>query len=205
MHRDDSSDINTHSKQNKKGIIYLSALPKFMNVTRLREIMENFGKVGRIFLQPQRTAKKKKPAKHFTEGWVEFEKKRVAKEVARGLNNRKIQSKKRSELYDFIWNIKYLSRFKWIHLSERVAYERAVRKHRMRVEISQAKKEATDFSLKVNRSEKLNLKSYRSEPVSNLMTQARLPFPQKKTEEEYLNKKNGKQIDNSTVLKSLFC
>lgn len=75
----------------------------------------------------------------------------------------------------------------------------------MRVEISQAKKEATDFSLKVNRSEKLNLKSYRSEPVSNLMTQARLPFPQKKTEEEYLNKKNGKQIDNSTVLKSLFC
>lgn len=57
MHRDDSSDINTHSKQNKKGIIYLSALPKFMNVTRLREIMENFGKVGRIFLQPQRTGK----------------------------------------------------------------------------------------------------------------------------------------------------
>lgn len=75
----------------------------------------------------------------------------------------------------------------------------------MRVEISQAKKEATDFSLKVNRSEKLCLKSYGSEAVSNSVTQARFPFPQKKTEEEYLNKKNGKQTDNSTVLKSLFC
>lgn len=123
-------------KRNKKGIIYLSTLPKTMNVVKLREIMENFGGVGRIFLQPEKTsissftnifrvhilnvfdffihsvsAKKNKPSKSFTEGWVEFEKKRVAKEVARGLNNKKIECRKRSELYDFIWNVKYLSRY----------------------------------------------------------------------------------------------
>lgn len=44
-------------KKNKKGIIYLSTLPKNMNVTKLREIMENFGQVGRIYLQPQSISK----------------------------------------------------------------------------------------------------------------------------------------------------
>ncbi len=122
-------------KRNKKGIIYLSCLPKYLNVIKLREIMENFGEVGRIFLQPQKTGKlpyyppsfyhlrtkftilyrtvlvnKKKPAKHFTEGWVEFEKKRVAKEVAAGLNGRKIECRKKSKYYDFIWSVKYLSK-----------------------------------------------------------------------------------------------
>lgn len=52
----------------------------------------------------------KKIAKQFSEGWVEFEKKRVAKEVARGLNNKKIESRKKSRLYDHLWNIKYLSK-----------------------------------------------------------------------------------------------
>mgnify|MGYP000869500098 CR=1 FL=1 len=52
-------------KQNKKGIIYLSTLPKTMNVTRLREIMENFGEVGRIFLQPQKTGRSHQFVRYF--------------------------------------------------------------------------------------------------------------------------------------------
>lgn len=38
-------------KRKKKGIIYISTIPKYMNVTMIREIFEQYGKVGRVFLQ----------------------------------------------------------------------------------------------------------------------------------------------------------
>lgn len=38
-------------KVKKRGIIYLSFIPKFMNVTKLRELMSEYGEVGRIYLQ----------------------------------------------------------------------------------------------------------------------------------------------------------
>ena len=46
-------------------------------------------------------------------------------------------------------------RFKWIHLSERLAYERAVYKQRMRNEISQVKKMANHFIQGVEIAEKI--------------------------------------------------
>lgn len=49
-------------------------------------------------------------AKSFTEGWVEFEKKKVGKYVASVLNNRQISTRKKSKFYDIVWNIKYLPR-----------------------------------------------------------------------------------------------
>jgi ESF2/ABP1 family protein len=54
--------------------------------------------------------RKKTPSKHFTEGWVEFEKKSVAKFVASTLNNNQISLRKKSRFFDVIWNIKYLPR-----------------------------------------------------------------------------------------------
>lgn len=39
-------------KIRKKGIIYISSIPEHMNVAMCRELMECFGEVGRIFLQP---------------------------------------------------------------------------------------------------------------------------------------------------------
>lgn len=44
--------IKTEVKKRKKGIIYISSIPKHMNVAICREFMEAFGEVGRIFLQP---------------------------------------------------------------------------------------------------------------------------------------------------------
>lgn len=35
----------------KRGIIYLSTIPKYMNVTMIREIFSAYGKVGRVYLQ----------------------------------------------------------------------------------------------------------------------------------------------------------
>lgn len=70
-------------------------------------------KFGKIFVETQSTKhkkKSKKAIKHFTEGWVEFESKKVAKFVAETLNNTQVSTRKKSKFYDVMWNIKYLPR-----------------------------------------------------------------------------------------------
>lgn len=56
----ESNDCSRKKKKKvlKKGIVYLSTIPPFMNVTKISEIMRQYGEVGRVFLQP---AKSKKP------------------------------------------------------------------------------------------------------------------------------------------------
>lgn len=39
-------------KIRKKGIVYLSSIPKYMNVTKLRELLGEYGEIGRVYLQP---------------------------------------------------------------------------------------------------------------------------------------------------------
>lgn len=46
-----NSDENTVKKKTKRGIIYLSTIPPYMNVIRIREFFEDFGKVGNVYLQ----------------------------------------------------------------------------------------------------------------------------------------------------------
>lgn len=38
-------------KKAKRGIIYLSKIPKYMNVAMIREMFSDYGKVGRVYLQ----------------------------------------------------------------------------------------------------------------------------------------------------------
>ncbi|KAE8745914.1 hypothetical protein FOCC_FOCC007431, partial [Frankliniella occidentalis] len=140
--------------------------------------------------------KKRKPAKHFTEGWIEFKKKRIAKQVAALLNNKQIGGRKRSKYYDFIWNIKYLPRFKWVHLSERLAYERAVRKQRMNTEIAQAKREATIFSNNVDLGERL---SKRQTKESDQQKELRKSLDSEKIVHQY----KQRELDSEIVEKKL--
>ncbi|KDQ71485.1 activator of basal transcription 1-like isoform X2 [Zootermopsis nevadensis] len=212
------TDVTTHKKR-KCGILYISTLPPHMNVTKVREIFSLYGDIGRIFLQPAETGqegkkKKRKPAKHFTEGWVEFQSKRIAKQVALQLNNTRIGERKKSKFYDYLWNIKYLPRFKWVHLNERLAYERAVHQQRLRTEISQAKREANFISHNTEKSEKLRKRRdkfqdlERESKINSFLTQ----YHQRKTDKEiYHDKEQKSEImlgsgveDRSQFLKNLF-
>ncbi|XP_018336153.1 pre-rRNA-processing protein esf2-like [Agrilus planipennis] len=148
-------------KPHKRGIIYLSSIPPYMNVIQIREIFGQFGKLGRVYLQledkkpkPGEKKVKKRISKKFTEGWIEFERKSVAKKVAAMLNNQQISNRKSSRYYDFIWNIKYLSNFKWVHLSERLAYEKAARRQKLRAEIQLAKKKSNFFTSNIDKKNK---------------------------------------------------
>ena len=90
--------------------------------------------------------KRKNEARSFKEGWVEFDRRKVAREVAAQLNNNTVGGKRRNPWYYEIWNIKYLKRFKWTHLNERIAYEQEVRKQKLRQDIALAKKESNFYA-----------------------------------------------------------
>ncbi|XP_055523122.1 uncharacterized protein LOC129717283 [Wyeomyia smithii] len=163
------------TKKRKAGIIYISTIPKHMNVTILRELLEPYGEVGRIYLLPERkegkirkkTAKGKRAMVRYTEGWVEFKRKRIAKAVVQHLNTRPISTKKKSVFCDILWSMKYLPRFKWIHLSERLAYERAIFKQKLRTEIAQARKEASFFQSSLDQSEAVRKKMKKAQKEAN--------------------------------------
>merc|ERR1712029_752466 len=129
-------------------------VPSGFNVSQTTSFFSEFGRVGRVFLQPDKNDRKLGKFNRdrvFTEGWIEFKSKKIAKNVAESLNSYPVGGKRRSKAHDELWNIKYLPRFKWIHLSERLAYESAVKQQRMRTEIAQVKREAEHFKSSVEK------------------------------------------------------
>lgn len=48
---DSVTKTKTSSKPPKNGIVYLSTIPPYMDVTRVREYFDKFGTVKRIYLQ----------------------------------------------------------------------------------------------------------------------------------------------------------
>ncbi|XP_044762019.1 activator of basal transcription 1-like [Coccinella septempunctata] len=188
-------------KKPKRGIIYISSIPPYMNVTLIREYFGEFGELGRVYLQLQDKEikgknpekKKKKAAKNFTEGWVEFEKKSVAKKVAQLLNNTQVSNRKRSIHFDYLWNIKYLSGFKWTHLHERLAYEKTAKRQKLRAEIQLAKRNAAFFTSNLNKNKK---GEYINREYENLKTE-------EPTESD--TKENSSELEKRTeFLGSLF-
>lgn len=99
----------------KRGVIYLSRIPPFMGPNLLRKILSQYGEIGRIHLTPEgwslqiiyivssihklfsdassarlRRKFKNSTRKNYIDGWIEFEKKKIAKQVALALNNTNI-------------------------------------------------------------------------------------------------------------------
>lgn len=50
----DTSADDKPKKKRKRGIIYISSIPKHMNVTILREMLGQYAKISRIYLQPEK-------------------------------------------------------------------------------------------------------------------------------------------------------
>ncbi|KAI9553626.1 putative activator of basal transcription 1-like [Daphnia sinensis] len=181
----EDEEMEKPKSRKKPGIVYLSSIPTGMNPQLVREFLGVHGEIGKSFLQPIETGVKKKRSNKFSEGWVEFASKRVAKAVAERLNNTKC-----------LWNIKYLPRFKWAHLNERLAYEKAVRQQRMRTEIAQVKRETNFFIESVDQSKKLRKKMDKLEGWN---------VTQRSTEEEIIKRKaDGQNQDRTEFLRNLF-
>lgn len=144
----DSEQNVDSSKRRKPGIIYLSTIPATFNVMKIKSYFSEFGELGRVFLQTDNNDKKKnnpKKGQHYTEGWIEFKSKRKAKWVTLMLNGHQVGGKKKDPCYDELWNIKYLPRFKWAFLNQRLEYERESYRQRMGAAVSQVHQEADHF------------------------------------------------------------
>lgn len=155
--------VATEEAVKKSGVVYVSRIPPFMKPQKLRSLLEPYGRINRIFLAPEDPAAHARRVKaggnkkkSYTEGWVEFVRKRDAKAVCELLNARNIGGKKGSYYHDDIWTLKYLKGFKWRHLTEQISAENAERTSRMRAEISKAGKENKEFVRNVERARVLD-------------------------------------------------
>lgn len=194
-----SLDTKTN-KTFKYGIIYLSYIPDGLTVKTLREIMSEFGEVGRIYLEPDENNPTSK-VKRYNEGWVEFKKKRVAKTVAETLNGTTIKyGRKHSRVSGQIWSIKYLHKFKWTHLNQQLEHDRAIREQTRRFEMTQAKKQV-DFYQKMTERSRI-LKSRRSRE-GDLDADQQKRMDSLKTKQNTPTQGLSVQVDDD-LLKSIF-
>ncbi|XP_037335700.2 activator of basal transcription 1 isoform X2 [Pungitius pungitius] len=194
------------------GVIYLGHIPPRLRPKHLRNLLSVYGEIGRIFLQPEdsqvRRRKKKSGLRRcdFTEGWVEFRDKRVAKKVAASLHNSPMGTKNRQRFSSDLWCIKYLHRFQWTHLSERLAYEQTVLQQRLRTEVSQAKRETNFYLSNVDKSAHLDLVRRKRQRDGQQVEEKTWDFTQRPTEDEIQTKKKKKdsftqkQLDKARLI-----
>lgn len=147
----------------KSGVVYISRIPPGMKPSALRSLLAPYGKLNRIFLAPEDASARARRRKAggnkrvlFTEGWIEFLKKKEAKAACELLNGRNIGGKKGSFFRDDIWNLVYLKGFKWFNLTEQITVENAERTSRMRAEISKATRENKEFVRNVEKAKMLD-------------------------------------------------
>ncbi|CAN3357474.1 pre-rRNA-processing protein Esf2p [Diutina catenulata] len=142
----------------KSGVVHLTTVPPFMQPQKLRQIMSRFGKVDRLFLQPEEEKSRRNRIKSggnkrqsYVQGWVEFEKKRHAKRAVEVLNGNIIGGRKGDRYHDDILNLKYLSKFTWQDLQQQIATENEVRQAKLQLDISQERKLNKTFVENVER------------------------------------------------------
>ncbi|XP_036959886.1 activator of basal transcription 1 [Acanthopagrus latus] len=193
------------------GIIYLGHIPPRFRPKHLRNLMSVYGEIGRIFLQPEDGQVRKRKGRSglsrcdFTEGWVEFRDKRVAKRVAASLHNTPMGTRKRQRFFHDLWSIKYLHRFQWTHLSERLAYEQTVLQQRLRTEVSQAKRETNFYLNNVDKSTHLDKLRKKRRRDGQQVDERTWDFTQRQTEDEIQIKKKKKNdsVTQKHLAKSL--
>lgn len=158
-----STTEDFNAKLQKRGIVYLSRVPPRMTPSKVKTLLSDFGTITRVYLvEEDKTVRKKRRkaggsgGKRYTEGWVEFESKKRAKEAGDALNMSRITNHKGSVHYDDFWNIKFLKGFKWSHLTEKVAYERRVREQKLRVEMMEVRRENASYIAQVEAGKKLD-------------------------------------------------
>jgi ESF2/ABP1 family protein len=113
----------------KTGVVYLGRIPPHMKAHKLRYILNQYGRVRRMYLRKEplwlykkRMEKGGRKGRLFLDGWAEFEKKLDAKFCETQLNGQ--VTGLRGRWANDIWTIKYLHGFKWVHLEEALEADR---------------------------------------------------------------------------------
>ena len=156
-------------KIRRSGLIYLSNIPLGMTVNSLRKLLEDYG-IERIYLVPLKEKKKDENGKKiqcYKEGWIEFEDKIFAKLCEYQLNGKVIGGNKKCPYKDELWTIKYLHKFKWHNLMEKINFDKNVRKNLLKTEIKQGIRENNFIIKNYEKSKAMNKKRKREEEDNN--------------------------------------
>lgn len=200
-----------NAAQARTGVIYISRIPPGMRPAKVRHLMSAHGEVGRVYLQ-QEDAKRaylrrkftstKKP--HFTEGWVEFKDKKVARSVAEMLNAQPIGGKKGTRWRDDVWTMKYLPKFKWNMLTEQIAHEAAIHTAKLRVELAQSKTEQHDYLKNVELARVLDKRNEKRKEKGLGPLELKRPAEVSKEEEPRKRLKHTDDTQLNSVLGNIF-
>mmetsp|Transcript_31981 Transcript_31981/g.55127 ORF Transcript_31981/g.55127 Transcript_31981/m.55127 type:complete len:175 (+) Transcript_31981:1392-1916(+) len=141
------------------GVIYLSSIPPYMGKKKLLRLFSEVAEVDRIHLTPEPRQNRKLRREHggntrksYVEGWVEFKDKREAKRVALMYNGAEIGGKKRHNFYrDDRWNIRYLPKFTWEHLQQKIEADKKLASQAIVDEVALVRKANRFWSDQVNK------------------------------------------------------
>jgi len=125
----------------RPGIVYLSHVPRGMLVTHVKQQMERYGEVTRMWLGKvvDRKTGELIPNR-FKEGWIEFRRRRDARRAVLALNGNPVQANRRMGFAGNIWAVKYLRGIQWHQLSE----ERHIERQRSTLHQGRVRKELMD-------------------------------------------------------------
>lgn len=163
----DENNIEDYKeKVRRSGVIYISRIPEGMTVANIREHLTDYG-VTRIYFIPDRekrlTEFNNKKVRCYKEGWIEFENKLMAKLCEYELNGKRIGGKRNVLYREDLWTLKYLKKFKWNHLMEKLSFDKKLREQRLKADMAQSKRENNFLVKNFEKSKMLNKKKKRME------------------------------------------
>lgn len=161
-----ASELEEYNRAHaQRGVVYLSRVPPRLTPQRLQRTMSEFGKVTHMFLRQESDEKRRRRKKEcgmgdkrYTDGWIEFEDKQVARAVAASLNGTEIGGPRRCYFAQDLWVMKYLPGFTWDDLQEHLDREKENRHQRLQLAISRAKHENDAFLENVAASKRMQVR-----------------------------------------------
>ncbi|KAM9973673.1 hypothetical protein ACTFIW_010787 [Dictyostelium discoideum] len=180
-----------------KGIIYLSTIPSRMKPAKLKQLLAKYGKVTRMHLVRANVERKNHRNDMFKEGWIEFEDKALARKIATILNNIPMGGKARDIHKDCLWNLRYLPKFKWHHLQDKLVSQRMERDKKLRLEINQVRKQNLILLEQVELSKHVNQKhESKGKPIKDKVVRT---FKQRSSHEDSLNSNISSKVLEKVV------
>lgn len=128
----------------RSGVVYMGTVPKGMLPEDLRRLLEPYGVVKRIFMNPDKKRTYRGKA-IFTEAWIEFEDGELAESLVEAINLKPMTQRRKSPYHSYTWLLKFLPNYKWSDLSQARSFKSRTRAEKLRERIIESRNEANYY------------------------------------------------------------
>ncbi|GAM21193.1 hypothetical protein SAMD00019534_043680, partial [Acytostelium subglobosum LB1] len=188
--------LDLQAKNQQKGVIYLSTIPAKMTAAKLKNLLLKHGSVTRMKLLKANVERKAKRNDMFKEGWIEFSDKKEARRIALILNNQPMGGKQKDIHRDCLWNIRYLPKFKWYHLMDKLVQKKLERDKRIHMELDRVRKENSSFLNQLEHSKTVDHINTRSKNKNKVVDDDKVvrTFKQRTVHDQSTSDKPNKKV-----------